>query len=77
MTTTDDKSTLDFELSSITNLLDGNISTLIKSQDTTSIFLSIDGNSDLIRELEIINQERGAKGLEIISYWNFLAVTAF
>lgn len=68
MTTTDDKSTLDFELSSITNLLDGNISTLIKSQDTTSIFLSIDGNSDLIRELEIINQERGAKGLEIISY---------
>ena len=68
MTTTDNNSTLDFELSSIKNLLDRNISTLIVGEDKASIFLSIDGNFDLIRGLEFINQERRAKGLEIISY---------
>ena len=68
MTTTDNNSTLDFELSGIKNLLDRNISTLIVGEDKASIFLSIDGNFDLIRGLEFINQERRAKGLEIISY---------
>ena len=67
MTTTDNNSTLDFELSGIKNLLDRNISTLIVGEDKASIFLSIDGNFDLLRGLEIINQERRAKGLELIS----------